>query len=357
MEVSSDSKKPPCLSYLFNSDFAGCGQLRSIIPNNILNAKFAQHKNHCYEGIVSSRMYVPEQLLEKVKILRFQRQTSEQQVQFIEMMREVRDKHDTLSFKLIYDIDDLIGEIPSYNFASKYYNRADIIKNFKRVTEAVDILTVSTHPLKKKVKELGGSADIKILPNYLAKYIYRPYEFIKKANKKPRIVFGGSPTHFNEFDKGDFGVMYDLLINTVDEFDWVIMGMKECPPWLKCVEDRITLMQWIGSVNDYATSLKIINADFGVAPLLNNSFNHSKSDIKILDFASADIIAMCSKITPYKEAQVFFTGDWKTDRDTIIDIFQNKHKRDNIIHKQRKLLDKRWMETAGIKKYREVFDF
>ena len=347
----------PCLAYQFQSDFAGCGQLRTIIPNTVMNSMFSHSRKKLYEGIVSSRMYIPDRLFEKIKVIHFQRQTTDHHLQFIELVREVKEKADIVDYKIIYDLDDLIGEVPSYNFAAKTYNDPHSIENLKRVTNLVDIFTVSTYPLKKKIEALGGTCKVKIVPNYLAKYLYRPYDFIKKENKKPRILWSGSPTHFSPHDKGDFGVIYDLIKNTIDEFEWVILGVRQCPTWLEPYKDKIEMPGWESSMYRYPSLLKELNCDFGVAPLLNNAFNQCKSSIKHADYCSADIISMCSKLTPYKDSELFFSGDWKTDRDTIIDIFQNKQKKDEILRKQNKWLDKQWMESAGVKKYREIFGF
>lgn len=353
----SEAEKDPCLTYWFQSDFAGCGKLRTIIPNDMLNSNYAQQRKKLYEGIVSSRLYISEKLFEKIKVVHFQRQTSDSHLQFIEMIREIKERNKNADFKIVYDLDDLVGEVPSYNFASKTFNTPETVRNVKRVVNLVDEFTVSTYPLKKKIEEYGGSCKVKIVPNYLAKYIYRPYEFEKKENEKPRILWAGSPTHFNLQDKGDFGLIYDLMKNTVDEFEWVILGIRESPPWMDEFGGKVTLPGWEKSIYRYPTLLKELNCDFGIAPLLNNSFNQCKSSIKMMDYFSADIVAMCSKLTPYKDSQLFLSGEWKTDRDQIIDIFQNKNKRDNIVEKQRKLLDKQWMETAGMKKYRELLGF
>ena len=109
------------------------------------------------------------------------------------------------------------------------------------------------------------------------------------------------------------------------------MGIKILPQWLEEFRDKITLIPWEKNIYRFPTILKEINADFGVAPLLNITFNDAKSNIKLLDYFSCDTIAMCSKVAPYKkESQLFFSDDWKDDRDTIIDIFNNKSKKDHM---------------------------
>ena len=108
-------------------------------------------------------------------------------------------------------------------------------------------------------------------------------------------------------------------------------------------------------IHSFPSILKELHADFGVAPLLNNSFNRCKSNIKYLDYASADIVAITSKLSPYKESQLFLHNDWKKDRAQILDIWNNPEKKKSILTKQRKTLNKYWLETTGLKKYKELF--
>lgn len=357
MIVKKPNDDNRCLAYWFNSDFAGCGQLRTFFPNQMLNAVYSASKDKCYEGIVSSRLHFSDSLLTKVKVFHFQRQTSDYQISFIKSLRDVRDKNSKeLTYKLIYDLDDLIGEVPLFNGASRVYNQKDTVENLRKICSLVDIVTTTTYPLKKKLEALGGTAKVKIIPNYLPKHLYRPYEYVKPKNKKPKILWAGSATHFNMYDQGDFGIILDLIKNTLDEFDWVFMGIKTVPVWLEECKDKITLIPWERNLYRFPTILKEINADFGVAPLLDISFNDCKSNIKLLDYFSCDAMAICSKVAPYKkESQLFFNdGGWEEDRNMILDVFNDNTKKEAIIAKQRKILNKYWLED-NLKKYLDIF--
>ena len=250
----------------------------------------------------------------------------------------------------------MFGYIPSYNGASKYYNQPAIQENIKLITNLVDIFTVSTYDLKKEIESLGGSCKVKIVPNYVPKFLYRPYEVPLPKNEKPKIVWAGSNTHFSNIEQGDFEIIYDLITNTLDEFDWVLMGMSQIPQWLNHIKGKVQFVNWIKSFNEFPSALRNINADFGVAPLLDNRFNRCKSNIKLLDYCSADTIAICSKVAPYKkEAQVFFSGDWKADRDKIIELHNDKAQKTKILNKQRRLLEKYYLEN-NVSKYKDLLN-
>ena len=339
------------LSTWYCGDFSGCGYLRTILPNEYLNSVYGNSKK--YEGLVSSRFLLEKSILPSIKNIHLQRQITNDQLKFIEAVKQIRDKH-KLQYQIIYDVDDLYFNVPSYNNAGAFYNQPFIKENLQRIVNLVDVFTVSTYDLKKEIEAFKGTCKVKIVPNYVPKYIYRPYEFPKPPNEKPKIIWAGSATHFNDFDTGDLGLILDLIKNTVDEFDWIIMGLANMPPWLACLEGKVKLMKWVRHIHSVPTILKELNIDFGLAPLLDNPFNRAKSNIKLLDYASADIISIATKLPPYKESQLFLQGDWKADRDQIIEIFQNKVRKEEILNKQQRLLDKYFFEN-NVKKYKELF--
>jgi len=358
MSTNKQKAITPCLTIHYVADHSGCGAIRTIFPNDILNSTYGQSKK--YEGIVSSRFFIDQNLLANAKVIRFQRQITNDQLKFIELIRQIRDKNN-LPYKIIYDVDDLYTNVPNYNAASKFYNQPFIKENVSKVVNLVDIFTVTTYELKKEIETFKGTCKVKVIPNYVPKYIYRPTkEIIKKENNKPTVLWAGSATHFSLHDQGDFSLILDLIKNTTKEFDWLIMGISKdhIPYWFKDIAPKVKIINWMRSIQSFPSFLKELNADFGLAPLLNNPFNKCKSNIKCLDYASADILSICSNIVTYKDdSKVFLQDDWKEDRDQIIDIFQNKQKKEEIINKQNKMLDKYYLETKGISKYKELFGF
>jgi len=337
------------------SDFAGCGYLRSIFPNDILNSSYGRKEQ--YAGVASNYFITDKNVFSKAKAIHFQRQITPQQVQFIELFRKLRDDNPTiLKYKIIYDLDDLYTEIPPYNYCWDKFIKQDVLDGFEKIKHYVDIFTTSTYFLKKKIMELGpGACKMEVMPNYIPRYIYGG-NVIKTKNEKPRIAWAGSETHFNWVDMGDFKPIYDLVKNTWQEFDWMFLGIRKFQGWMEEFQGKVKNVPWT-SLFDFPRKLKDINADFGVAPLIDNNFNRAKSNIKCLDYWSADIIPICSNLNPYSEtADLFFSGDWKVDRDMIWDIFNSTEKTESIIKRQKRKLEKYWLENH-MEDYLELFDF
>lgn len=339
------------LAIWFTSDFGGCGHLRSLWINESLNSFFGSRK--LYEGITTSRFLVDKNILSQAKVFHFQRQITNPQVDYIMFIRKYRDEN-CKGTPIIYDLDDNFMEIPDYNYAKPFFQGEHLVENLKRIVNAVDIVTVSTEPLATWIKSFNGTCKIKVVPNFIPKYIYRPYDFIKAKNKKPHIAWAGSVNHYSDNDMGDFKVIYDLILNTQDVFDWTLFGLRKLPKWVEHL-NKIKTVKWIPIVNLPAT-LKSHNIDFGLAPLITSLFNESKSNIKLLDYGSSDIISVCSKLEPYKEADVFFNGDWKEDKEQILNIFNNEDLKQHLLQNQKALCNRYWLET-NLDVYMKMFNF
>lgn len=338
----------------FPSDFGGCGHLRSLWINESLNSYFGSKKK--YEGMTSSRFIVDKNILIYAKAFHFQRQITKNQLDYIKFVIKFRD--DNLKGKnvpVIYDCDDRFFDIPDFNYAKQFFNTEELKKNFIEIVNIVDIITVSTDEMADWIKSLNGKSKIKVVPNFVPKYVYRPYDFVKKQNEKPRVIWAGSANHYSESNMGDFSVIYDLIVNTINDFDWTLVGIRNIPKWLNNVANKITTATWSPIVG-FPNKLKSLNGDFGIAPLIPDIFNEAKSNIKLLDYWSADLVTITSRMKPYeKENELFFTGDWKLDRDLILNIFNNKETMQSFIQKQHKTLNKYWLED-NLKIYMDLFN-
>jgi len=230
------------------------------------------------------------------------------------------------------------------------------MNNLKTIFDLVDIVTVSTEEMADWVRSYKCKGKVVVVPNFVPKSIYKPYEISKKVNDKPHVVWAGSGNHYSDKDKGDFEVIYDLINNTIDEFKWTLLGVRTLPSWLSHLDKKINLVPWSPIVG-FPMTLKSLNADFGLAPLAQNIFNEAKSNIKLIDYWSADLVTITSKMKPYsKENENFFSGDWKVDRELIINIFNDDEKRKGIIKRQNEKLNRYWLED-NLYRYMDMFKF
>jgi tetratricopeptide (TPR) repeat protein len=81
-----------------------------------------------------------------------------------------------------------------------------------------------------------------------------------------------------------------------------------------------------GSLEDYLCFLDTL--DIGIAPMLDNPFNHCRSDVKFLEYASRGVVPVLSSITPYLKhashrSNAFLFSDQGELKDILKELVQN----------------------------------
>ena len=92
-----------------------------------------------------------------------------------------------------------------------------------------------------------------------------------------------------------------------------------------------------------------------VAPLQNNNFNKSKSDLKLVEANAFGIPIACQNLCTYEDASFKFdTGEEMIS--VIDDVLSKKGRYMNISAKARNDANKRWLENGdNIECYAELF--
>ena len=236
---------------------------------------------------------------------------------FVQFQRAVTHRHlDLLNYFLlnirnqakvpvIYEIDDLLTDIPDWNYAHDYYNK--FTEPIEKIMSKVDGIITSTEFLKQIYSK--HNEKVSVIPNHLPKFIWG--NIIPKHEKpipsKLRILYQGSENHFCKafYAKkkgrkgGDFGDgLIDFIRRTTDKYQWVLMGGR--PLELVDLMDSgvIEYHKW-QNIFTYPNYVKSLNIDIGIAPLKDNVFNKSKSNIKNLEYVALGLPAVYSDIEPY----------------------------------------------------------
>lgn len=294
-------RKNVLLSYV--SDATGCGHIRNIFPVSYMNAIYG--KNQDIVPIVTPLYLWQEDILIRTKSIYFQRHMSPEQLGVVRQYKALQPR---FGYKMVWDIDDFIwglnekqggtvdDGVPSYNFG--YPGITQPIKEASvEIMKLMDLLTVSTEYLKQYIRDvLKVETPINVLPNAIPKYFWgnkkkRP---ITEYIKKPRVIYTGSPTHYNNPErlKGDFDSPWlKWILESVNsgKIDFYVMG--GLPFFFESIKDKIKIIEWVNSYQ-YHHAVKDVNADFGIMPLVPNNFNYSKSDIKAIELYSCGAVAM-----------------------------------------------------------------
>lgn len=218
--------------------------------------------------------------------------------------------------KLVYDLDDNVWSLPAYNPSKKEFKAVGA--GFRECAKEADAITVSTQGLKSATKSaLGFSKEIFIVPNAIDLNLFHKKSILREDNSVV-IGWGGSNTH-----SGDVGEVFDIIASVLDENANVRMeivgapakGIKEISALnhqgrkiTKKVEvdtkiglhPQTNFRPWV-PVPEYANRLASWAWDISVAPLDDNRFNRSKSNIKLLEAAAIGIPCLVSDVQPYRE--------------------------------------------------------
>jgi len=205
---------------------------------------------------------------------------------------------------LIIDIDDLINDIPAYNMASKVAKKtSDRVKIAVAILRAADAITTTCNFLADKVRPLNPR--VFITPNCVEPPMWNHPRPIKDDGKV-RVLWTGSSARW-----GDIMMMKDTLFWLHDNYGEKVKLIltASCPdfavPWVDQGFAYVT--QW-APIPDYMMVMRYVSADIGLAPLLPNDFNRSKSPLKYLDHAMIGCAGIYSRECTYDVVAEDYTG-------------------------------------------------
>jgi glycosyltransferase involved in cell wall biosynthesis len=342
----------------FYADYSGCGFWRMIWPEHLINAY-----NHCtVHG--STVMCLDPRWYIHTKVVRIQRQATEHQLMFVKFLKEVQKQ---VGFRLIYEIDDLVfhEDIPEYNKYKPAFTDPKIRTNILEIMNLCDEVTVTCQFMKEYYEGKTGHKNITVIPNFPPKFWignhYDPKwisDSYDQFQKRPRVLYAGSGAHFDVENRvnqdDDFGHVIKAIESTVDKYQWVFLGAFPLPLRHLVDSGKIEFHQWSPLYN-YAEKIKNLRVNMMVAPLKDNNFNKSKSDLKLIEANAFGIPIACQNLCTYEDAP--FKFDTGSEMIEIVDeVLAKKGRYMNLSAKARATANTRWLENAeNLQCYTELF--
>jgi len=235
-------------------------------------------------------------------IIVFQKANSQQ---LLDQLRRCKE----LGAKIVYECDDDYFNIPVWNPAHNYYKTLrPVLESFLK---EADLVTVSTHHLRSQFKSFNN--NITVLPNSIdfegfgdvqqglrhLSPLTKDCEKIKVADFKNRIqnktVIGwlGSPTH-----KKDLNLLVRVLGRVANQFPNVVFLFGGCVTAeiaRTISKNQIYFLEMVPPAV-YFSYLQSLELDIGLAPLDNHIFNHSKSNLKVIEYMSSGAVPVASNM-------------------------------------------------------------
>jgi hypothetical protein len=126
-------------------DRQGCGTIRVIYPTLLLNMYHDFENQYAFEADYTTSFINDPNFYKTYTLVQFQRSATDQHLKLFE--HYVKNIKPYARVPIVYELDDLLEQIPQWNYASSYYNNnKSPVYNMLRL---VDGMTTSTEELKK----------------------------------------------------------------------------------------------------------------------------------------------------------------------------------------------------------------
>jgi glycosyltransferase involved in cell wall biosynthesis/GT2 family glycosyltransferase len=199
----------------------------------------------------------------------------------------------SLNKPVIYEIDDLLTEIPSDNPNHKWsLARRNLIHSTIKRASAV---TVSTTRLKNHFVKYNK--NIFILPNFIDTNLLQNERQKKYTSNEICIGYTGSPTHYKDLQIIE-EALFLISSRYSNNVSFIFFGCNTGT--LKSLPNSV-FIDHEKSYHSYVKILKKLHFDILLIPLAESAFNNAKSNIKWLEYSALGIPGIYSKVRPYTE--------------------------------------------------------
>lgn len=336
----------------FAADNGGCGYYRMRFAENHINM------TGMGQSATINKMIFDKSWYNDVKTIKLQRQASTVQKNFIEWLKSIQSE---CQFKLIYEVDDVVfrEDIPEYNVYKHAFDSDEIRQNCIDMINLSDEVTVTCKYMRDLYKLRTGKEEITVVPNFMPYWWIghqydkaRVYKNFETNRKKPRIVYAGSAAHFDiknlNNNEDDFSHILKFVIDNRGKYQFIFIG--HYPPQLeRYIKSReIEFHPW-KNLLEYPTFIESLNAQLFLAPLMDNSFNKSKSDIKFVEAAQFGIPCLCQDLCTYESAPEFLRFNTVEDMADKVDKilnWKNRSKYYSLVPNLRRYGESRFLENV-----------
>jgi len=340
------------------ADYGGCGYYRCMAPNFLLNL---------YQKAViveSTAMILDPRFYNTVQAIKFQRQATPYQKDFIKVLKELSKQNST---KLIYEVDDVVfaEDIPIYNRNRDAFTSSEIQDSIKEILSMMDEIIVTSDYFRDYMIEKSGNKNVTSIPNYLMKWWFDRYynlgdlaKKFEKNKKKPIVAIFASGTHVDVTNRAnqqdDFAHVIQHIVRTRSDFSWHFYGSYPLPLKPFIDNGQMKFFPWV-QLPDFPAAMANSGAQITFACLQDNNFNRCKSNIKLIEAGALGLPCVCPDMVTYKDAFLKYKSG-----DEFIDCLKTSLKNQTVYldfcKKSRAYADKFWLDDdRNLSKHYEAY--
>jgi len=335
---------------MYLSDLHCCGHIRGELIAREINAR-------CPNVHIDAKLNMMSSDFLLANVLVFQRQTDPVALAKMHLARE-------RGIKCIYDLDDDLFNLPEkFSIPYQFFGRKDVRETIGLFLASVDAVTVSTVFLAQQVAKLT-SKPIFVLPNSLDveqnNYAFTERLLLRTEKKDDEI-------NIMWFASGSHNLDMPIIVNPINKImdkhknvHLTLMGVfeKEAIELVaKEHPDRVHIEGW-NEIN--VLPMSMVDCDIGIAPLEDNLFNRSKSNVKFLHYSCLGIPTVASKLEPYESIVDGSTGFLASNEDEWFDrldkLVQDQALRDSLGFRARMQVIKQYDISQTYSKWLQVFE-
>lgn len=335
---------PRALNYY--ADYGGCGFWRMVWPETLING----YQKGCISGLTC--MVLDMRFYQGIKAIRLQRQATPVQLAFV---KELRKNKNQFGYRLIYEVDDIVfkDDIPNYNRCKEAFASQEVENTILEILDNVDEMSVTCQYMKDYYLSKTGCKKITVIPNYPPKHwlghFYNRQKIVEnyeKNKKRPRVLYAGSGTHIDVANKNgmqdDFSHVVEEIIKARKKFKFVWKGTYPLAvrPFIESGE--MEYVEWSPLLN-LPQDIYNINCNLTFAPLTDNIFNRSKSNIKIIESGAFGLPGTFQDLCTYQDAEFKFKNG-KELINQLEYLFQDQDRYMKASDNIHNFTDKLWLE-------------
>ena len=254
--------------------------------------------------------------------------------------------------KIVVDLDDDMFSVHPKNYAYKYhYPGSPKNEALKFLIQNADALTVSTEPLKSKMLQYNDTVEV--LPNTIDKSIWGKN---KKHKGKLRIGWILSANH-----EQDISVVIDAIEEILKKYDVEFYHIGWDSPYFDILPKKShKFVAGTNGYKEYPEFLANLGLDISIAPIIDDDFNKSKSNIKWMEASMLEIPTVASKVYPYEHSIIdgqtgFLAGNTKQWVNALSKLIESKGLREKIGRQAKKAVLREYNVKDVISKYNDFF--
>lgn len=221
--------------------------------------------------------------------------------------------------KVVVDIDDDMFEVPATHSAYDVYQHGGKARTGLAILlTVVDAITVSNETLKNKLTKYLQEVHNLEKPIFVVENRVDPSMWKEETIKRRVIGYTGSTSHLEDLKmvlpaikqvmENDKQVRFEMLgVLSKENAKQLFKG------WNNSLLERIAMLGASATYNEYPDLLAEQGWKVGIAPLVKDEFNRSRSNIKWQEYTMSGTATIATDFTPYENTNAIkcnSTEDW-----------------------------------------------